>query len=173
MEVLQARKEAERRQFQAEKEYEDAKAELERQKKDAATSRAVQDKSADIQRKQTMDEAKRKEQVALLKSPEVQDLLAPFFSKGYWQPSSKRGSYEPGPISLNSLRQLGALRSDTQGLEKLLWAGRIYYDKERPRWPYGPTLSGLPPKDRDKVVQAHKYLIEMGELMVQEGYLAP
>jgi hypothetical protein len=172
VDVLQAKKDAERKQVVAEEAYNNARAELDRLRKDAATSRAAQDTEADIARNKVVDESKRKEQIALMKSKEVQELLAPFFTKGNWQPGLRNGSYEAGPISLSQLSTFGALKPDTSGLGKLLSVGIDNRDKERPRWSYGRSLSKLTASDRDKLVQAQKYLIEMGDLMVEQGLLA-
>lgn len=170
LELLQARKEAEQKQFIAERAYANAQAEIARLTKDAATSRAAEDTVADIQRKKVADEAKKKEQIALLKSDEVQQLLAPFFAKGYSQPGVKNGSYEQQPISLSQLGHVGALKPTPEGLEILMRVAADA-DKDRPRWPYGRWIGKLTPSQREKVTQAQKYLIDLGDLIVEQGMM--
>lgn len=172
LELLQVKAEAEKKQFAAEKTYADAQAQIERLKKDAATSRAAQDTEADIARNKVVDDTKRKEQIALMKSKEVQELLAPFFAKGFWLPGTGPGSRTSQPMSLSELSAYGALKPDTSGLGRLLTVGTSTRDKDRPRWSYGHPLDRLTASDREKLVKAQNYLIEMGELMVQEGLLA-
>lgn len=173
LQILQAKQDAERKQYEAEQKYLDAQAELERLRKDADANRKAKQTEADVARKQVVDEAQKKENIALIHSPEVQQLLAPFYSKGYWLPRNTRGSYEAQPMSLSALSQEGALIPDSDGLQKLLHVATSRYDAQRSRWPFDTKISKLGLAEREKIGRAQKYLIQYGNLMVEEGLLAP
>jgi hypothetical protein len=116
--TLRVKAQNERQRVEAEKRYQDTLAELERYRKDADAERRVRDTQSDIARQQKLDQAKREEQLAMLKSPEVQDLLSVVFAKGYWQPGKK--TTQPGPLSYSQLRAAGALKEDVAGLNKFV-----------------------------------------------------
>ena len=168
--LLQARADAERKLVESQEKYKSVLAELDRRVKDAATSRAAEDTNADIKRKAVEAEAKKKEQIALIKSKEVQELLAPFFAKGYWQP--EKASYDKEPISLSQLAAAGALKPTADGVERLMRVAENSSDKDRPRWAYGHFISHLTAEQRDQVTKAQKFIIEYGQLMVEQGLLS-
>jgi len=117
-------------------------------------------------------------QLKKLESREVKGLLQPFLAHSYWQPGNvSRGSQvKKGPISLKALKASGALEPTNDGLSTLLEiAARPHAQDDRPRWGFGKhkAFRDLTPDDLDKLTEAQGYLIELGEVMVSEGMLAP
>lgn len=51
--------------------------------------------------------------------------------------------------------------------------GRDKKDKERPRWGYPQRINKLSAEQRDELKRAQEYLIDLGEIMVELGMLAP
>jgi hypothetical protein len=82
-------------------------------------------------------------------------------------------AYEKGPVSLSKLQAMHALRPSTPGLRALLAAGTAVRDKERPRWSFPKTLQQLNSQELDQLKQAQQYLIDLGDIMVELGMLAP
>ncbi len=168
--TLRVKAQNERQRVEAEKRYQDTLAELERYRKDADAERRVQDTQSDIARQQKLDQAKREEQLAMLKSPEVQDLLSVVFAKGYWQPGKK--TTQPGPLSYSQLRAAGALKEDVAGLNKFVGILNAF-ENDRPRWGRrGQRFAALSSDEKERLVKAQQMLIEHGPLMVEAGMLA-
>lgn len=120
--------------------------------------------------------------IALCKSPETLELLAPFVSKGFWQPGMKvvsggRAS-DWKPVSLGLLHQHGALQKSNDGLQTLLFCGTSFhhfapYDRNRPRWSWPNKLPRLSPGQRERLERTQAFLIEHGALLVEIGLLSP
>src|SRR5262249_20718639 len=105
-------------------------------------------------------------------------LLAPFLAKGYWQPGDKIGrNTDLVPISYSKLTSFGALQPGSNGIKKLLQVATNdikygIFDKERPRWPYTSDMRKIKGEQLEEVKKAQQLLIELGEVMVQEGLLS-
>lgn len=171
--LMQQRQEAERERYKAEKERDDLLAELERFRQDDTVNRTVQDIKAGLKRDSTLQDAIRLERIAKAKTVEVQQILAPFIAKGYYQPGLYKPAFESQPISLSKLNAFGALEPSVKGLDKLIEVATKKTDKERPRWPYSKFLTRLRPEEITRIKQAQAYLIELGDVMVELGMLAP
>lgn len=171
--ILQVKRDAERKSFEAQRAYLDAQAEVERLRKDAEVKRATAASDAAIVRNETLDDAKHREQVALVNGPEVRELLAPFFAKGYWLPHTRHTSYQAEPMSLSVLSKLGALQPTDDGLLKLLKVATDSHDRDRPRWRFGKSVRLMPRDERARLAQAQQWLIQLGHVMVEQGLLAP
>ncbi|MBP7052165.1 MAG: hypothetical protein KBE65_14210 [Phycisphaerae bacterium] len=153
--------------------YADDMAELERLRKQADAERTADDISAGIQRQKTLDAAKKQQMIALAKSPGVQQVLAPFTTHGYWQPGANKPEYNRGPVSLSRLRSRKALDPTPQGLSALHKILIDKSDKERPRRAYSMFFARLSPTEMDELKETQQYLIELGDVMVELGMLAP
>lgn len=171
--MLRQKAEADRKLFEAQKKYDDALAELERLRKDAEVARQVADNDATLARDAQLDESERKRKIALAQSTEVKTMLAPFLAHGYWQPGSSMPSYTKGPISLSKLRAQGALQPSSAGLDRLIRVACDHHDKERPRWGVYTGLANLSALELDQIRQAQQYLIDLADVMVDLGMLAP
>jgi hypothetical protein len=156
----------------ARRQYEDKLAQIQRNEKDAQTDRAIQDRTAALGRDAKLAVMDREERVALAKSPEVQQLLAPFITPGYWQPRQGRPSYDKMPVSRNQLKAYGALRQTPAGLKALLDIGMAPGDKERPRWPFRARYVDLTADEHEQIRQAQEYLIQLGDILEELGMLS-
>jgi hypothetical protein len=156
----------------ARRQYEDKLAQIQRNEKAAQTDRAIQNQTAELDRNAKIAEARRQELIAQAKSPEVQQLLAPFLTPGYRQPGQAAPAVDKTPVSLKHLAQFGALRPTPQGLQFLLNCGTTPLDKDRPRWPYARNYGRLTSAEHEELHQAQIYLTQLGSIMVELGLLA-
>lgn len=152
--------------------YDDAVAEIERLRKQAEVNRQVADSDATIKRDSQLSDAERRRNIALAKSPEVAQLLAPFLTPGYWQVTEHKPSYQKQPLSYSQIVAKGALNRTSEGLQTLLTIGINRNDKGRPRWGYRHILKQLSEPEHEQLRQAQEYLITLGPIMVELGMLA-
>lgn len=152
--------------------YDNKLAEIQRNEKAAETDRAVKDRTAAIDRNTKIEAMNHQEQIALAKSAEVQQLLAPFTAPGYWQPRVRGPSYDKKPVSLTQLKITGALSQTPAGLKALLDCGMTKADRERPRWSFRTGYVNLTDAEHTRLVQAQEYLIELGDILVELGMLS-
>jgi len=110
--------------------------------------------------------------IAEAESKEVQLLLRPFITPGYWQPNRPRRGYERSGISLTHIMQKKCLVRSPNGLKQLLALGRNPANKERRPWPFPKDISKLSPEQNEQLRQAQEYLIKLGPTLVDLGYLA-
>lgn len=134
--------------------------------------RALQDAKA------RADEEKARQEAALVAkrqqaaAPRVGEVLAPFLSAGYMQPSGKI-TLDQGPVSFSQLRKSGALERSERGLVALIKVATSSRDKQRPRWGLKTTtLSHLTPAQLEMVKEAQQDLIHYGDVLVEQGKLA-
>ena len=164
---------------EAEIRYKDLTAELERARLLAEARRKAEDVSADIEKRKIEEAALKQQRIQKCQSPEVQQLLAPFLTKGYWQPGDKIGSnVDLKPISFSKLTGFGALQPTASGIQKLLQVATKdikygIFDKVRPRWPYTSDMRKIKAEQLEEVKKAQALLIELGEVMVEQGMLSP
>jgi hypothetical protein len=170
--LLQQKQQAAQELSAARQQYEDKLAQIQRSEKAAQTDRTIQDRTAALNRDAKVAAMDRQELIALAKSPEVQQLLAPFITPGYSQPRQRQPTYDKMPVSLNVLKTLGALRPTSDGLKALLDCGMTKADRERPRWSFHPRYLDLTPGEHEKLRQAQEYLIQLGDIMVELGMLS-
>ncbi|MFZ4573377.1 MAG: protein kinase domain-containing protein [Phycisphaerales bacterium] len=111
------------------------------------------------------------------KTKEVSELLAPFLAHGYWQPKSQTTS-KSRPMSLNELKQSGALSDNDDGLVQLL-AVVSHEDNDRPDWEMkwwpastSDIIKSLTPSQRADLVRAQRELRELGTTLVELGMLS-
>lgn len=164
---------------EAEIRFKDLMAELERTRILAEARRKAEDVSADIEKKRIEEAALKQQRFQKCQSPEVQQLLAPFLAKGYWQPGDRIGSnIDLKPISYSKLTAFGALQPTADGVRKLLQVATKdikygIFDKVRPRWPYTADMRKIKAEQLEEVKKAQALLIELGEVMVEKGMLSP
>jgi hypothetical protein len=171
--LLEAEKVAEIQRFKVEKDYQDALAELERLRSQAEADR--EEKNADVQIAidAQQNATRRRQAVALIKSPEVRRLLGPFYGIGYWQPGIPGGTMKPGPMSLSKIKAFGALHNDEKAFYLLNQLAISPRNAGRPRWSRRRRPVRWSPQDRQELYRAHELLRTYGDLMVEEGLLAP
>lgn len=156
------------------------------EKKKVEAKALVKAKEMEAAREAALVKAKGEEEktrrIALVKSPEMLELLAPFISKGFWQPGMKAVSggraSDWKPISFGLLQQHGALQKSNDGLQTLLFCGTSFhhfapYDRNRPRWNWPNKLPRLSPGQRERLERARAFLNEHGALLVEIGLLSP
>lgn len=171
--------EQQRRVADAEKRYQDELAQVRRELELAKAERDKADVEAKIKRDAVAAEARKKELMQKAEDPVILNALAPFTTKGYWQPGVARGkAIDLIPVSLSKLRSIGALSPGADGLQKLLTCGTNEYHKKghdhvRPRWPYPPLVRDLKPEQLEELKKAQGYLIELGDVLVEKGLLSP
>lgn len=165
--------EIEARRLQAEAEAREAEArrklaelEAEKVKRDTESKLAVTG---------TLNDVKRMELKKKAEDPKVKAKLAPFITPGYL---TARGgiSTEKKPISYTELRSIGALEPSTSGFRRLIDVAFTIRDKARPRWSFHQKNRDSflrYPDDLEKVKEAQDLLIELGDVMVEMGLLAP
>lgn len=170
--------EEQRRAADAEKRYQDEIASVRRELELAKAERDKADVEAQIKRDKITAEARKKELTQKAEDPQVLALLAPFTTKGYWQPGVARGqSVDLAPVSFSKLRSIGALAPNADGLQKLLTCATNEYHKKghdqvRPRWSYPPRLRDLKPEQLEELKKAQGYLNELGDILVEQGQLS-
>jgi hypothetical protein len=171
--LREQKQEDERALAEANEKYKNAVAELDLLRQQGDADRTVAAINARIGRDTQLEAARKQQLIALAKSREVQTSLAPFLAWGNHQPGRATPAYERGPVSLSRLQAVHALRPNEMGLRALLAAGTAVNDKERPRWPFAKNLKHLGPSELDQLRQAQQYLIELGDILVELGMLAP
>ncbi len=171
--LAEARKKNDADRTRMEIELKDARAENTHLRREADARRHAGNVHSEVKQEKIIADADRERKVALAKSDEVRNLLAPFLDDGYWQPGKAKGSFDKGPVSYAALRSTGALRPTVGGLHKLLKLGRYKRDRERTRWGYPQRLNKLSAGQRDQLKRAQEYLIDLGDVMVEIGMLAP
>lgn len=172
LDLLRQRQESQKALSEAQTKYDDAMALIARLRSQAETDRTVADTDSKLKQDNQLAEAERKKKMALARSTEVQSLLAPFVTPGYWQPGDHMPSYEKRPVSFKSLGKQGALEKTPQGLRQLLLCGINTADKDRPRWGFGKHYDQISSTARDQLRQAQQYLIDLGPVMVELGMLS-
>jgi hypothetical protein len=125
-------------------------------------------------------EAQRKREYEQLK-PQILALLAPLTTPDYAQPRSVTGQLvleektaEKAPVSLTTLRSLGALDPKEPGLRKIALINS-YKWTSRPRWNMiyqAPEPSLWSPQQFEMIRKTQEYLRKYGDLLVDEGKLA-
>jgi hypothetical protein len=103
--------------------------------------------------------------------PRVREVLKPFISPGYFQPPHNM-SIDAGPMSLSGIRQFGALERTEKGLDLLIRIAMTSEDKVRPRWGFKEPVRRMPKDQVEFVNEAQRYLIEYGDILVEQGVLA-
>jgi hypothetical protein len=119
------------------------------------------------------DQTDHEQKVAQAQSAEVQALLSPFTAKSLkrfvgradGQYVTADGTTADG-ISLSALGTFGALAATDKGLHRLEFVA-TRSDPDRPRWSHPQTAA-----EWDRVRKAQKYLNELGQTLVELGYLA-
>lgn len=141
----------------------DAKAKADEAERQVVDAEIARKKAADRQRRVAKFEA------AL---PGQLSILSPFISKGKvhfvtgkgWEPG------EPGPLSLEAIRQTGALKGDPASYYIIAGLARgpgCYNDRPQGSFPEKNFGSPLP------VQEAQAFMREYGDLMVERGLLLP
>ena len=132
------------------------------------------------------EEAKRRREYERLRSealsPQVLSLLAPLVTPDYAQPRQITGMLAHGEkspkkegVSLTRLRTLGVLDENERGMKKLALLNTRKWTN-RPRWQmeYNAPEPGLwTPQQFEMIRKAQEYLNKYGDILVQEGKLAP
>ncbi|MBI3411395.1 MAG: hypothetical protein HY040_23965 [Planctomycetes bacterium] len=160
------------RRLEAEIRAKDAEAERDRLKKETDAARIAANVKTDIKTGEVVSSAEHERKVALAKSPEVQGILKPFTTPGY-HVRGQGNSYDRKPVSLTVLRSAGALDKTAEGIQKLLEFGVDNVDKERPRFGYPISWNALNQQQKDDLKKIQGYLIDLGDVMVELGMLAP
>lgn len=169
--------ELKRQSIEAEIRHKDLMAELERTRQLAEARRNADDVATDIEKQKIEDAAEKQKHIQQCRDPAIQQVLAPFLTKGYWQPGDRSGAnIDLKPMSYSKLTAFGALQPTATGVRKLLQVGTNDghvggLDKVRPRWPYNPDIKRLKPEQLEEVKKAQAYLIELGPTMVELGML--
>lgn len=150
----------------------DLEAELDSYRKAADAARHEKKVQADTASGKVMDSAEKARKTALAQSSDVKEALKPFTTPGYhrWRASD---TMDRQPVSLKALQATGALDPSTQGLNKLLDIGLDKGDKERPRFGYPGSWNKMNPSQKEELKKIQGYLIDLGEVMVELGMLAP
>ncbi len=165
--------------------YTAALAEIERLRKDAEVAQLKEDFAREKARENERTAIEREKLKQRCQEPQVKSRLAPFTGVGYAQPGVARGAWlTKGPVSLAALRAHGALQLTPDGVQKLLDVGNgggaytlhgkdEHGDRLRARWGYPNRVADLSPAQRDELIQAQRDLIELGDVLVELGMLAP
>lgn len=140
-----------------------------RQKKEAADAALAEEARA-----AEKERLRRKARTA-----EVAHYLGAFFAAGAKQPREIQGTFlafepmaEAGPISLTRLKTLGALDEGIEGLRRLNWIAADW-QSDRPRWGHPLNPAEWSPEARSFIVTSQELLRELGEVLVEDGRLAP
>lgn len=164
----------------------EAKAQLERQVADAAAARLDLEREkerAERAAQRARDEMAEERLNLRCGSLEVRQVLAPFLSVGYWQPSDQMDDrLEKRPISLSLLQASEALSPTAVGLGKLYEIAATGADRERPRWRAYDSVVGADhikdawfaehPEALELAKQAQAMLVELGPHLVARNMLA-
>ena len=154
------------------REQDEKSAETKRKNEAAAVDIHAKNVAAGEETGKRMDAAEHARKKALAQSTEVKDLLKPFTTRGYYVIGGK-ASFDRQAVSLKALQAAGALDPSAKGLDRLLDIGRERGDKERPRFGYPDAWKKLSPSQKDELKKIQAYLIDLGEVLVEEGLLAP
>lgn len=165
-----------------ERSYKDTIAELERQRKASEVRREADDVDAKIERDRLAAETEKKKLREECRTPEVTQVLAPFITPGYWQPTGTgltgRKTSNCTGMSFKAIMNYGALEPGDRGVVKL-YNLACTLTNDRPRWagaarnePVSATLGRLSAAQIEKIKTAQKYLIRLGPTLVEEGLLA-
>lgn len=134
----------------------------------------------DIKKKRILEDAEKQKRIAQCQSAEVQTLLAPFITPGYWQPATTKDQqvFDRRPMSLSKIQSTGALVDKTNGSLFKLW--KIAHepdDTERPRWEklhpaqVRTFAKNLPLIERS--AKAQDLLSTLGPTLIELGMLSP
>ena len=112
-------------------------------------------------------------------SLEVASVLAPFLEPRSIQPSLAgsfsikfNATFDEGPMSLGKIRSIGALDESVIGLKKLALLGGNRKLPE-PRWSVASQPGNWSEGDQEFLKKAQRMLIDLGDVLVQEGKLSP
>lgn len=177
----------------AKRDYEERLAEIARRNRVAEAERGRRDVQADVRAREIEENARRLDLVAQCQSAVVQRDLKPFLAEGLWQPGDRElnARIDRKPMSLSALRSVGALNPDVQGLQALLAVANTvgsdragmegvlieakryrHMDTDRPKWSYNREWTKLTSEQVQEVRRIQSLLIELGEVMAEEGMLA-
>ncbi len=177
----------------SQREMDDRLAEIERQNQLAEAERMRRDAEAGAVARGIRDDARKVELIAKCNSPEVQANLAPFLTKGTWQPGDfeRNIRFDRTPMSWSKIQADGALTDNRDGLQRLLeianakgcfprggqsrgyYVNRKHLDAHRPKWGYPQTWKNLSEDQIQEVRRIQALLIELGPTLVEEGMLDP
>ena len=150
---------------------EDKKAALEREIALKKAGQQTEDAKTKVAVDTAADEARKLELRKKASDPQVQVLLAPFITPGYWQ------LYETGlekkPLSLTKLKASGALEPTQKGGSVMALIVSTSTDKARPRWDINPKLYTRRPEAIERIRQVQQLLTELGPVLVEMGKLQP
>lgn len=173
MRLMKQNQDLQSKYVKAQEDHQDLLALLEDLKKDRQIARAIAQAEAQRRRDRLTDEEHRRALIAEATSARVQDLLAPLFAVSYYQPRLPGGTPQKGPISLSRLSVCGVFETNTAaGQASLLQILTAPDDKYRPRWQCPAHLDKLSMEQRDTLVEAQDYLVRLGPILVELGYLA-
>lgn len=146
--------------------------EIKRLKEQADAERHTKNVESAGKATRQMDTAEHDRKKTLAQTTAVRELVKPFTTPGYhrWRAGD---TMDRQPFSLQALQAAGALDPSTQGLNKLLDIGLDKGDKERPRFGYPGNWSKLNPGQKEELKAIQNHLIELGDVMVELGMLAP
>jgi len=99
--------------------------------------------------------------------------ISPFTTPGFMRANQRGETYEKKALSLSAIRSIGALEPTMQGVKKLYRLATTKKDKVRPRWGKARRWKNLNQSTKENAKQAQKYLIDLGEAMVELGMLTP
>lgn len=126
---------------------------------------------------ETFDSNDERREAAL--ATEVASVLAPFFEPRSIQPSLAGSfsikfstTFDSAPMSLGKIKSIGALDPSVVGLKKLALLGGNRKLPE-PRWSIASQPGNWSGGDEDYLKKAQQYLIDYGDILVQEGKLSP
>lgn len=156
----------------AQEDHKDSMSDLKDERKSRQLARSIRHNDAERELQKKRDEEKRRALEAKARTYRVQEVLKPFIARSYHQYRMPAGSYDKQPVSLNRLSNLGALKREVYGLTILNQVATDSQDKSRSRWPFGMYYITLNDHEKDYVKEAQGYLIELGETLVELGYLA-
>lgn len=136
---------------------------------------------AEVARRKAAIEAETKKTALIARCHEadVRETLAPFLSKGYYQPGAKSLSLEKAPMSYAALQEVGALQPTARGIGLLLSVGSSSKNDRQQRLAKLPFIDNfdvwfsrnLDRYEEGKKIQ--KLLIELGPTLVEEKLLSP
>lgn len=149
-----------------------------REQKAQTEAQIVRDKAArEIEKRKA--EAEHDRLVEKAKTAEVQQLLAPFITKGYYQyRNGIMRDAEPGPFSYTGLKGYGALNPTTQGLTRLNElahdGGDLAPGNDRQGlWKFANYPGGWSATDQEYMKRVQDLLRELGPTLVELKMLAP
>lgn len=109
--------------------------------------------------------------IAEAESPDVQSLLRPFITKGYWQPNRAKTGYKLSGMSLTFIKKQDCF-SPKNGLQKLLTLGTNPANSDRRPWTFPRKYNSLSHEQKEQLQRAQDYLMKLGPTLVDLGYLA-